>query len=736
MMRKTEGNGAVGTRLRSACAWMAAALLATTLLTACGGGGGDSAFSSTSASTSVAATVASIAVTSSAASIPADGSGSVTLTATALNASNVAVQGAKVTFTATAGGSVTVTSGTTNASGVATATLASNGAAAGSTITVTAAIGSVTGSKAVSVVSAGQTVTVSTSSPQMTSSGSSPATITAYVRSSTNQLLTGVPVSFTATSGGLQGTNPTVTGPNGTASVVLTTAGDPTNRTITVTATAGSSTQSVNVGVTGTTITLSGPSSLIQGGAAGTYNISLVDSGGTPISNRAVTVASSAGNTITPASFTTNTGGVGSFTLKAVNSATTDTLTVTAMGATATQKVTVSNQSFSFTAASVTAAASPVPILTVAPAAPSTAGLTPVSVTWTTTNGPVVNSQVTFATTRGFVSAASNPYVFGPSATATTDATGTALVYVYATTAGPGTITASGTASGSTVSAQLPLNFVATNPTTLVLQATPATIPTQGTSTISAVLTDANGNPVAGQTLAFQDTTDNTGGSLSAGSAVTNAQGVAQTVYTATSLSSGYQGVTITGSVPSTSVPNAIVKLTVGGQSVNLSLGTGIKLGENTTQTQFILPYSILAVDAAGNPVAGAVVTLNIQTTAFIKGFWTVQGNAWSQSGNISAVCGVGQPQVASIVNVPVVSPATVTTDATGSATFSVVYPEDHAAWVQVLLSATTQVSGSQSTATASFVLQQLATYVNAITSPVPGQTSPYGVDTVCSDLN
>jgi hypothetical protein len=563
-------------------------------------------------------------------------------------------------------------------------------------------------------------------------------TITAYVRSATNQLLSGVPVTFTATSGGLQGSNPTVTGANGTATIVLNTAGDPTNRAITVTATSGSSTANINVNVAGTAITLSGPSSLIQAGAAGTYNIALVDSGGTPISAGVVTVTSSAGNTITPATVTTNAGGQGTFTLKAVNAASSDTITVAGLGASAKQTVAVSNQSFGFTAASTTTAATPLPIVTAAPVAPSTTGLTAVSVLWTTTSGPVANTPVTFTTTRGSVSAVTNPYTFSSSATATTDGTGMATVYVYATTAGPGTIIASATSGGSPVSAQLPLNFVATNPTKLVLQAAPATVQTQGTTTISAVVTDAQNNLVANQTVDFQ-LTDSTGGSLSAASAVTNAQGVAQTVYTATGTSSTYLGVMVAATVRGTALSSSL-QFTVGGQSVNLSLGTGIKLAENAPQTQFLLPYSVLAVDAAGNPVAGAVVTLNVQTIGFRKGIWTIQNvggsQVWSIAGNVTATCFEGLGGAVTVPNVAVVSPGTVTTDSTGAATFNVVYPEDHAIWSGVLLTATTQVAGSVSTVTATFYLPQLATYITTTTSALPGEFSPYGGDAVCTDLN
>jgi len=91
-------------------------------------------------------------------------------------------------------------------------------------------------------------ITAVASTATIPSDGSAPATITAYVRDASNNLLAGIPVTFTATSGGISG-SPATTGSTGAATATLITAGDSTPRTITVTATAGTLSTTVTVQV-------------------------------------------------------------------------------------------------------------------------------------------------------------------------------------------------------------------------------------------------------------------------------------------------------------------------------------------------------------------------------------------------------------------------------------------------------------------------------------------------------
>jgi hypothetical protein len=92
-------------------------------------------------------------------------------------------------------------------------------------------------------------LTAQASASTIPSSGTTTTTITAFARDASNNLIANVPVTFTATSGGLSGAT-LVTDANGAATATLSTAGDPTVRTITVTATSGTLTANVDVAVT------------------------------------------------------------------------------------------------------------------------------------------------------------------------------------------------------------------------------------------------------------------------------------------------------------------------------------------------------------------------------------------------------------------------------------------------------------------------------------------------------
>jgi hypothetical protein len=673
---------------------------------------------------------------------------------------------------AASNGVVVVTSGTTDANGVATATVSANGTvAAGTAITVTVSSGGVTGKTVVNVVNTSQTITVTTSSPTMPSNGTASVTIQALVLGSDNSLQAGVPVIFSATSGGLSPASPITTGANGTASVTLTTAGDPTNRAITVTATSGSAMNTVVVNVTGSAIAVSGPANVTEG-TTSTYNVTLTDSGGAGIPSQAVTVTTSAADQINggaagaAAHITTGSNGQASFTMTAA-SGTAETLTVSALSTsvgavavTASQQVSVSTDNFAFST----------------PAANTTVTLgtsQAITVQWLNGGVAVANgTTVNFSTTRGL-------FAGGLVSTTATTSGGLATVDISSTSAGPATITAGGTdpATMATVSAQLPITFVASTPASIAVQASPATISTNAPdnqSTISATVRDANDNLVAGVTVDFQ-LTDITGGSLSVGSAVTTSQGVASTTYTSSTTASANSNVKVTASLPAfPAVTAQSVTLTVGGQALFLSLGTGNTISAPNT-TQFWYPYQVLAIDSAGNAVPNATVTLTVQSVPFLNtnpvtplneqpyawamGFWAYNGTNWFQAtgsttnpntGVVTYTAGITacpnedennngiydpsvDPGNGTLYpgSIAAVAPGTVTTDSNGSATFNVIYPQDHAGWVQVILSATTLVSGTQSTTSATFWLPMSAQDIDEQAAP-PGQISPYGTATTC----
>src|SRR6056297_3321386 len=334
-------------------------------------------------------------------------------------------------------------------------------------------------------------VTVLTSSPQLPSAGGSEVTVTALVRDSQNRVLADVPVVFSATSGLLQ-VNDVVTVENGTATATLGTAGDPTNRTITVTADANGLTGSVDVNVVGTTLTLQGPASLAQGDAA-SYSVVLSDSNGDGIAGQTVDVASSNGNTLASTSLVTDNLGQAQVQVTA-SAAGADTLSASALGITDEVTLTVSDDSFVITAP---ASGTQVPLNT-----PVT-----VTVNWTVGGTAQAGENVTFSTTRGTLSAAS----------ATTDANGDASVDLQASNAGPAVITATNP-DGTATTVQI--QFVATTAASIEVQASPFTVAPSEQSAITAIVRDAAGNLVANKVVDF-GLDDVTGGSLSAGSATT-----------------------------------------------------------------------------------------------------------------------------------------------------------------------------------------------------------------------
>jgi hypothetical protein len=722
--------------------WSTLALL-TLAATLAGCGGDSTAFvPSSSSSPTGATTVAKLTVASSAATLPPDGT-TATITATATDANNVAVDGAVVTF-ATSAGTLAVTSGTTGATGQATATLAATGITAGTVITVTATVGSVSGKTTVTVANTQQTLTLSTSVPQIPSAaGATPTTIKALLVNANNNVVPGATVQFTASSGALTVTQAT-TDATGTAIATLSAGTSSQNRSITVTATSGSSSATIQIAVIGTTLTLSGPTSLVQG-VAGSYTATLNDSGGNPIVGQAIALSSANGNTL-PTSVTTGTQGTATFTLTPVNAGA-DTITATAYSGTlpATEAISVSNQAFTITAPVANAT------IKVGTVATPTANAVPVTITWTA-SGAGQTGTVNFSTSRGTIAPASVAVTAGVLAQAVT---------LYSTTAGAAIVSATAVNAGGTTvaSAQTQVSFYSSIPASVSVQANPSRVATQGQSTVVATVQDGpnnTGNPVQGATVNFTLTADSTGGNLSAGSAVTNSSGQATVTYTAGSVSSATDGVNIAVEALGGTNPTNSTQLTVGGQTVFLSLGTGNSVADGPNQaTQYELPYSVQAADASGAGISGVTVTFSVQAIEYFTGHMTYNGALWVPLYAVPAPSGCSAvyvyendgvivtptptPPIPSNYVVTLIPGSVATTDVSsavtgtgGTASVNLIYPKDHSYWVQVALTATATVAGTQNSTTAEFILPGLSTDYTTQTIAPPGQVSPYGTSATC----
>ena len=715
--------------LNGLCGFIAAGVL----LAGCGGG----TTLSGSGSKGGTGTIAKVNVKAAPATIAADGSTTSAIVATALDANNAGVAAATVTFGTSAGGSIAAVSATTDASGNAMATLSNLSAAAGASLTVTATAGGISGTVAVSVIAIQQSLSLVTDSPQIPSDGSKAANLSASLRDANNNALAGVTVQFAATSGVVTATQ-AVTDANGVAKATLNAGSDPTNRQITVTATAGATRAMLTVSVSGTSLTMSGPSNLVLG-SSGSCSVVLTNSAGQGIPNSTVTLSSADGNTLSATTLTTDSSGRATFNLTAVVGGT-DTVTAVAEGLSQHILVVVSTQSFNIT----TPAASQTPTKV------NLGTNQTITVTWLNNGAKQVGLPVTFAATRG---------TLVPTTPVLTDANGQASATISSNVAGPSIVAAS--ANG--VTAQVGLDFVAQTPSQVSTQAGPASVPVQGTSTITATVRDASNNLVEGATVDFQVVTDPTNGGLSIASAVTDAQGRAQTVYTAGNSSSGANGVKVTATVHATAI-TASTFITVGGQTVFLSLGTGNTIDTSQGVAIYQVTYTVFAVDSQGAALPNVPVTLSVLPVAYGKGVlgncppgpdWapvystlTTDPDAYANAplcknedtdytGNINSQPGKDYNANGQLDpgNVAVASPSSGSTDANGRLDVKITYPRDHAYWVKVSLVASTTVSGTQSSTTSTFVLQGAITDYSCSIGP-PGPVSPYGTAKTCADPN
>jgi len=575
-------------------------------------------------------------------------------------------------------------------------------------------------------------VTVITDAPTIPSSGTTPANISALVRNSANQFVKGVPVLFSTTSGGLGVVN-AVTDDNGIAKATLSSPGDKTNRSITVTAMVGGGISGqVNVSVTGTALSIQGPDALITS-TAGNYEVVLVDSANNAVVGQTITLATAPAATLSATSVTTDANGRAAFTMTPTSGASVK-ITATGAGTAFNKTVTVSADNFTFTA----------------PAADTQYGLSPATATlttnWTSGGAAVGSGTVTFSTTRGTFTTPST----------VTPAGGNASVTLTSTTAGEAVVTATNSNGGT---AQRRIVFVASNPSQIDVQANPFTVAINQTSTVTAVVRDANNNLVAGQTVVFS-LVDPTGGSLSVGSAVSDSQGRASTVYRASSTASASNGVHVTASVGTTVTDT--VDLTVAGSALFLSFGTGNTIEESTDGTQYKVNYTVQVTDSTGAGVSGVTVSLSALSWNYVKGHrvpgastWTTQVNATCinedrVTGNpaydFNGILDPGENQnglnnsgVPSMEagNIVTVAPGSGTTDANGFLQFSIYYPQDHAYYLWLVLRARTAVQGTEfARTTIPFLLAGAASDFNNLQQAPPGLTSPFGDASSCSNFN
>lgn len=563
--------------------------------------------------------------------------------------------------------------------------------------------------------SGGSSVTVTkltllASAPQLSSSASGVAngvTLTAILKDANNNVVPQATVVFaTPDSAEINVTNPAVSDVNGRAKAILTTGGDPQNRTVRITASTGSGSSAVSavvqIQVVGTTLGISGPDST-QFDVETLYTVLLTDSAAAAIAGGDVTVSTDPENTATLVANKTDSSGQAVIKLKAKKAAT--TLTVTALGMTITKKITVSTDDFKITAPATNAEV-------------NIGTSRSITVRWLQGANPVADGTVVnFAATRGSLSAG----------TATTTG-GIATVSISSGQAGFSSIVASSDAL-TKPSATQQLEFIAVTPSQIEVQASPAAISTNQSSEISAVVRDVNDNLVKNTTVEFS-LSDATSGNISSATAVTNSQGLAKVTFTASSQSSGSQAVVVAGKVRGTGISNT-AQITVGSLAIGITIGTGAEIVIKDTST-YQLPFTVLITDSNGNPVPDARFTLSVISLSYHKG----------QRGAITATCpnedvnrnailegsedtnSNGQIDPGPVSSVP----RTITIDPDGAGQFLLTYPKDHGGFVNVQIIGVATVAGTDSTETRNILLR-----IAAADEPFLSRNSPYGMSAQCN---
>lgn len=541
--------------------------------------------------------------------------------------------------------------------------------------------------------------------------------IIALVKDANNNLVTGAPVTITASSGNLQGA-PFITDSTGSAKGVLTTANIFTNTTITLTANAGGNDSApLAITASGTSIDILGANSATIG-VNQDYNLVLTDSKGTPIPNQVINLTTTSG-TINPPQLTTDNTGSAAFTFTPGTTNAKITASATTLNTNYTKDVSVSQNSTSITTPNEDK------ILTINTTYPVTAHIT--------SGGTSLSGvPVAFTTTRGTLSAAS----------ATTNNNGDATVYVASTTSGPAVLSA----SANSVTGNRNISFTAPAAQRVIVQANTSVLAPSSNTQIQALVQDNSGNAVVGAAVDFTIENETSGGTLSATSAITNTQGVATVTYTA---GAGTDNSFDIKATDRTTQLFGQVPLSVAGQSFSVILGTDNQIVKNSTNATYEKTYNVIVTDNTGAPVQGANIKLRALPQFYRKGTWTADAtNNWTQK--VSTSCGNEDLNFNGVLdagedinsdgklepgNVVTFSPPAAT-DGNGTSTFKIIYGETYAQWVNIDLSATATVTGTEGTNTLRFWLPIASSDITANVSGPAGNPSPFGVATDCSNPN
>jgi len=555
------------------------------------------------------------------------------------------------------------------------------------------------------------------------SNGTDSTELTVIASDSDNAAMAGEEISLKAT-GGLLSASQVVTDADGTAKFTFSAGAQKKNQVVTITASAGDLQKSIPITIVGTTLSLIATPTAVKKDVPDGITITgqALDANGKPIYGEDLVLTSAQGNTLsgmdqsgTPVSgnsITLTTDVNGSFQATFTGNATgEDTVTLEGLGSKKQVPLAVTNASSGF----------------ISPAdgqSVQVGGTVSLVALWVDDQGnPLAGKALTFVASHGSFEGGNSSVV------ATTDETGKATVtYQADNIATPASILVTEDPSDSkAIQDTLSLSILASDPNRLDLQSSPTVLPpsigdVSSTSTITAVVRDENNNLVQGQLVTFKILDGpGSGESIWPLVAVTDAYGQAKTTFTSGGTTSGQYKVKVQAVVDSSNGPfSDEVDLTVGREAARIVLGTTNRIeviSKDGIEVGYGLPITVLVTDNNGNPIPGQKVNLGIYPTQFRTGYWQETTDVEGKKTYVPIVTGVFanedvnrngilDPGEDSVIannmldpgNVGSI-PSEVITDENGLASFEIVYAKSYGIWVDMEVSALTQVSGSETMA-------------------------------------
>ena len=608
-------------------------------------------------------------------------------------------------------------------------------------------------------------LSISADATEIPSDGKTAIALTSILRDQEGNPVAGSPVNLVSSSGQITMIDDGNTNAQGAVSAQLTIS-SPALVDVIVTASVDAVSESLSLPVVGTTLVMNVQNSSALGKSV-PIELTLLDSSNQPIEGETITLSSMLGNPFdTNAPVTNNEGKATAFLTTNIEGK--ETLSASALSNTVSSpqnQITIDSNVFSLMQSDINGN----PVFQAVPFSETSY----IKLTWSSDSEPVANQTVSLSTTKGtFVSSGD---LF---AELDTEDNGEIIIAIEdQDQPGLATVTATGIKPGDdgsdALSTNIEITFVSDDPQQITLAALPPSINVTETTTVSAQVTDALGNPVP-YTVVALSITDQGGGSISPGEIITDLNGLAEATFTPNRSAQIVEAVEIIGTVRSNASVTNNVLITVSEESLGVTIGTGNTSFVTKQETSYLIQYIARVTDINGLGIPDANVDVSIAPYSFRKGFFqpvdtnnngqetgpgdyisgsfdrwriviTTDPDCANEDVNANGLLDLGEDtngdsvlspgQVASLD--PQVNGEISLTDEFGETYIDIRYPQDHADWVRYEITAT--ITTDQNTVVKDIALPWLPTDINELDegdTPPANQNSPWGRSDDCTNID